>query len=313
MAAVPIPTAEAPVVPTEEEAVPDAEAVVEEEAAPAEEEGAEEPKPDADQELLDAIDALGDDDPLKKRLQEKFAPPDVGEERLQWDTEKDRTERQGRVQGAFRYAAQYRSEDAFNRAYAGALQETAGWQEELQALAQQIADGDYDPKNGVFSAEAAAQSVAALAVRLAQEAMPAEGARVATRIEDTLLTSIEASPIYKHFTTDDRKALKAASRIQLVDYRIAAITAVALEVAIRGGPKVREQRTKAETEQEKTKAEARQKLLATLGTRGAVTQNGQRSPGNEQDRLDRLSMGQDRRGNKATQADRDWFAQKYPG
>lgn len=269
------------------EAVPDEEAPDDEEIVEGEsdvEDEAVDP-----QALQEAIDALGPDDPAVKALQEKFAPQTVEEERLQWETEKERQARQDRLTAARQYAANYEPQRVYQSAYERAFQSTSEWGAALQAAAQDIfngADRAIDPtKQAVFDADAAAQAVATLATELAQEIAPASSSWVATRMEDTLQTALEQSAVHRQLTRDDLRLIQEAKRLQYADHRAARITAIYLNRAIQGGPQIREQMTKAERAAEKEREKHRETLAKAIGGRGAVTTGARASSG----RLDEQS------------------------
>lgn len=270
------------------EAVPDEEAPGDEEIVEGESDVEDEASVDP-QALQEAIDALGPDDPAVKALQEKFAPQTVEEERLQWETEKERQARQARLTAARQYAANYEPQNVYQSAYERAYQSTAEWGAALQAAAQDIfngADRAIDPtKQAVFDADAAAQAVATLATELAQEIAPASSSWVATRMEDTLQTALEQSAVHRQLTRDDLRLIQEAKRLQYADHRAARITAIYLNRAIQGGPQIREQMTKAERAAEKEREKHRETLARAIGGRGAVTAGARASSG----RLDEQS------------------------
>lgn len=260
--------------------------VVEDEAVPPEADEAvppepTEPEPDLT-DLDEAIEALGEDDPVVKALREKLAPPPMplDEERLLWETEKDRQERLNRVSAARQYAAAYEPDSLYQAATSELYARTALWQQQLEATAKAIHDGDYDPDNGVFDASAAAQEMAVVAAQLAEQAIPAATSWATSRMEDTLLTALEQSAVHRHLTREDRQALKEAQKMQYADWRAARYAAIYLNAAVRNAPEVRERMTKAERDAEREREQHRETVLAAIGRGGAVT-NGSVSPSRE--------------------------------
>ena len=224
------------------------------------------------QELLDALDELGPDDPLAKKLLEKLGqiPVPVEEERLEWETERERTQRQERSRAIFNRTQQHVPQATYERALGVAYDFAQQEQARIQAQAQAIARGDegIDPdKQWVFDADDVAVKIANHVTQEAEAAFTAGQSHAATRTEDTTLTALEQSPVHKLLTKEDRAALKEAQRLPYADHRVARYTAIYLNRAIQGAGTIREGMTKAQAAAEEQKAAARERALSIIGKR----------------------------------------------